>query len=216
MCGIFGSTSIEQFKTLYMLNSERGNFSFGYLATYTDGAAVQIKLKGTPVVDFDPNVNLLLGHTQAPTSSQRSWTAETSHPFTCGDWVVAHNGIITNFEKLKRSYVNITHTNPVDSSIIPALLNCFSTKGFKGATSLEIREVLNLLEGTFAVWIYHIPSNLAYLARCSSTLFFNKETKSFSSVEFPNSEPVPEGIVLTIPDFNRTYTFEYSSPFYAL
>ena len=42
-----------------------------------------------------------LGHVQAPTSSQRKWHYDTSHPFETMSWMVFHNGVITNEEAIR-------------------------------------------------------------------------------------------------------------------
>ncbi len=79
----------------------------------------KVKLPHGDVGDF-----IYLGHNQAPTSSAREWNEHTSHPFISGDWIVAHNGIITNYNELIDEYIPC-HNNPVDSSIIPTLLDEF-------------------------------------------------------------------------------------------
>lgn len=220
MCGIFGSTNSKKFDTLYKLNRERGNFAFGCaLVDRFQPELVHIqKYQGAPDkdLDFPHSCSVMLGHTQAPTSSVREWSEETSHPFECGDWIVAHNGILSNFEKLRRQYVAISHTNDVDSSIIPALLDLFQTKGIKGHESLIIAEVAELLEGTFACWIYNRVSGNTYLIRCSSTLF-GDNYGNFSSVQFPNSFPLEEGVVYKFDrGLHSIRKFKYSSPFFAL
>ena len=75
-----------------------------------------------------------LGHTQAPTSSVRKFSPATSHPFTCGTWVVAHNGVLTNDVRLKKTLKSGTPYSDVDSSVIPAL---FSQESDKNVSEVE-------------------------------------------------------------------------------
>ena len=48
MCGIFGTTELERYKTLYKLNQDRGAFAYGgcYLNMYPGDMAVH-KVSGT-------------------------------------------------------------------------------------------------------------------------------------------------------------------------
>lgn len=216
MCGIAGSTTLEKLKVLYSLNKDRGIFA-NSLAFKQHNTFKVIKSQGElSLSTYTEPYDFVLLHTQAPTSSIREWSAETSHPFECGNWIVAHNGIISNFEKLKRQYVNITHHNEVDSSIIPALLDCFESKGVNGHEMLIIKEVAELLEGTFACWIYSKITGQVYIIRCSSTLFADNYG-NFSSVVFDNSFPLNEGVVYKLNNGLHTMTkFKYNSPFFAL
>ena len=143
-----------------------------------------------------PNGFIYLGHNQAPTSSERVWREHCSHPFVVGNWVVAHNGVLTNFGKLKEKYLK-DHENPVDSSIIPALLHKFEKKFMKVKTAENERKciinVLKLLKGTYGVWIVNVKSLNIYVARQGSTLFFDKD--SFSSIKGDTYEEVKEGML---------------------
>ena len=103
MCGIFGSTNFTNYEVLYDFNKQRGTFSYGGLyVTSTVGAMYITKQEG--VVDLqsldigiEDHYNVFLGHTQAPTSVERDFRPQTSHPFECGNWIVAHNGVLSNF-----------------------------------------------------------------------------------------------------------------------
>ena len=127
MCGIFGSTEKQKFITLYNLNKKRGNFAVGTLflnqSTMVirkfEGVVEPVRLfKNEEEVDFQ----MYLGHTQAPTSAKRDYSFNTSHPFEYGDWVIAHNGVLTNFGEIKNEF-DSKWKNPVDSSIIPLLFS---------------------------------------------------------------------------------------------
>jgi glucosamine 6-phosphate synthetase-like amidotransferase/phosphosugar isomerase protein len=163
MCGIYCSNDLSTFEILEEANRKRGNFSTGILHCYNKANYNVIKEKG--------NINwentklptekgwLYLGHNQAPTETGRDWKGETSHPFWVGDWMVAHNGVLTNYEELIDDYVPM-HDNPVDSSIIPALLDEFEyNHGPCEDTEAEIQNILYTIEklkGTFAIWIVNI------------------------------------------------------------
>jgi glucosamine 6-phosphate synthetase-like amidotransferase/phosphosugar isomerase protein len=132
----------------------------------------------------DNKYDVYLGHVQAPTSSSRQVIAETTHPFESGDWLVAHNGVLENFEELKQSYYISDHTNPVDSSIIPVLLS----ELWVGDELLCIKETCEKLKGTFACWIVNKVSKNVFFVRSGSTLYMNDIRGEISSVKYTDLE----------------------------
>lgn len=161
-------------------------------------------------------MDFYLGHTQAPTSSERKYTPKTSHPFKCGDWFVAHNGVLTNFENLKQYIKSPKLYNNVDSSIIPALLDLYS--GESDNEIAIISETLSMLKGTYGVWIYNIVSGNIYLGRCGSTLYCDFLSNNFSSLPIKKYKELEEGIIYQITREGTTSVggFSTDSPFFIL
>ena len=223
MCGIYCSNDLSTFEVLQEVNRKRGNFSTGIFYCYNNANYKVIKKKGN--INFN-NVNLpsekghlYLGHNQAPTETGRNWKEEHSHPFWFGDWVVAHNGILTNSKDLIEDHIP-AHDNPVDSSVISALLDEFEYKhGPCEDAESEIQNILYTIErlkGTFALWIVNIKTMNIYIARQGSTLFY--KDANISSIRGCDYKEVSEGIL-----YNYSYEglteldgFVYDSPFLTL
>lgn len=211
MCGIFGSTIFKNYEKLYTANRNRGNFSYGSMYT-TKQKEIYIR-KRPGVVDltgdyaFSTDYNNYLGHTQAPTSASREFSPVTSHPFEDFYYVVAHNGVLENHSRIIEEYLP-GHTNPVDSSVIPALISMvfeFSDE-FLGDEAQEtqrtaeivaLEQACNTICGTFGCWIYSKLTGCTFLIRNGSTLFGNIDTGEFSSVPVPGlvEEELKEGII---------------------
>ena len=223
MCGIYCSNDLSTFEVLEEVNRERGNFSSGIFYCYNNANYKIIKKKGN--INWnktklpDEKGHLYLGHNQAPTETGRDWKEEYSHPFWSGDWVVAHNGILTNHNELIDEYIP-AHDNPVDSSVIAALLDEFEyTHGPCEDTETEIQNILYTIEklkGTFALWIVNIKTMNIYIARQGSTLFY--KDANISSIKGKGYKEVSEGIL-----YNFSYEglteldgFVYDSPFLTL
>ena len=235
MCGIFGAKKFTQFEELYDKNKERGNFSHGFFFTKPDGSMFIRKGSGEystedeRVWGHDAEYSTFLGHTQAPTSSTRNFKPTTSHPFEYGSFIVAHNGVLENYDDIVDDIL-VGHINAVDSSLIPALISfLFEFPEPQSATDklvnsnkteevLAIEGACNTIKGTFACWIYSKLTGCTYLVRSGSTLFANIETGDFSSIRVPGvcDEELAEGTVYCVtPEGLATCgRFDSSSPFF--
>lgn len=161
-------------------------------------------------------MDFYLGHTQAPTSSERKYSHKTSHPFRSGVWFVAHNGVLTNFNELKGRVKNPKKYNNVDSSIIPALLEQYSKK--EDDEIVVISKVLSMLKGTFGVWIFNAVTGNTYLARCGSTVYCDMLTNDFSSLPYKKYVQLEEGLIYLLTNEGTTSVgaFESDSPFFII
>jgi glucosamine 6-phosphate synthetase-like amidotransferase/phosphosugar isomerase protein len=225
MCGIYLSNNVTSFEVLEQANRVRGNFSTGIFYSYRSATYNINHIKGTADWDTiklpvgDDGDYIYLGHNQAPTSSARDWKEKTSHPFWYGDWVVAHNGVLTNFSELVDKHVP-AHDNPVDSSIIPAMLDEFEFEYGPCETSLDeirnIKNVISKLEGTFAVWVVNTRTMNTYIARQGSTLFYKEA--NVSSIKGIGYKEVEEGVIYSYNSYGiaKLDKFTHSSPFFTL
>ena len=217
MCGIFGSFNFGEYRSLYNENKKRGTFSCGNLYTATNGSIYLQKSEGivnlTTHKKHEDKYDLFLGHTQAPTSVERSFSPLTSHPFEYGAWVVAHNGVLENYKELIGLHFP-DHNNNVDSSVIPRLIHYM----YGGEEVYAISEACGSLKGTYACWIYNKDSKNTYLVRSGSTLFGNKATGSFSSAKAVGkcTKPLDEGFIYHVSKEGLTEVggFSSHSPFF--
>jgi glucosamine 6-phosphate synthetase-like amidotransferase/phosphosugar isomerase protein len=221
MCAIFGSFNKEMFEILHNANIQRGSWSGSmtginepnnkvpYVVNRWPGSAkIEEKTQKT-------KHSLYLGHLQAPTGANRVWAENTTHPFIIGDWVIAHNGVITNQDKLVFEYNDGVKVS-VDSKLIPILANRFFNNDV--ACIESISKALSLIEGTFSVWIFNNKNKKVYIARQGSTLYADKKG-NFSSINSSNKwEEVPEGKIfeLTANGLTLAGQFKCSSPFFVL
>ena len=220
MCGIYAATTPSKFEVLDQVNRQRGNFASGLF--YTDGNTYDIqRTEGS--FDWDkiklPDGFIYIGHNQAPTSKERKWKQHNCHPFERNNWIVAHNGVLTNFERLKKTYIP-DHDNLVDTSIIPALLDMHEEHFDRCQTITNevknISHVLGLLEGTFGLWIVNIKTMNIYIARQGSTLFYDSD--SFSSTRGEGYKEAEEGRIyrMTPKTIKLAGSFECKSPFFTI
>lgn len=224
MCGIFGATNLLTYEKLYKENRKRGNFAGGSLFTSTCGDMYLKKWEGVEEPDiltgtyaWSNQYKLFMGHTQAPTSAAREYSTITTHPFEHGWYMIAHNGVLENHTDLKREHLQSdTRGNPVDSAVIPALID----ELYVGSDVKALEETFSMLKGTFACWVYSKHTRQAYIVRSGSTLFGNYETSTFSSIKVPNlaEEEIPEGVIFCVTEegLTKVGNFTKNSPFFII
>jgi glucosamine 6-phosphate synthetase-like amidotransferase/phosphosugar isomerase protein len=218
MCGIAGSKYKDKAFKLYNDNLARGYYSSGALTLDSNGEYHTHKALGVfneSIDCFNPPgietyARYFLYHSRGPTVETKEFEPINNHPFFYGDWIVAHNGIISNFESLCKEYFpNEDFTGRTDSCIIPRMLEIKPT----------ISEAVEQLKGTFAFWAFNSKHKKTYLIRSASTLFANQITGCFSSTEFEDSKPLEEGIIYAIQDYDCIVPagkFKHNSPYFIL
>ena len=228
MCGIFGSTDSERFKTLYELNKDRGSFAYGNMFLQEGEEPIVQRGEGD-CIQFEPaGAQYYMGHTQGPTSAKRDFDTATSHPFKYHNWSIAHNGVLSNSKVLAKKY---KVDNPVDSAVIPVIIwnklvelydpDVWIWEREQRAIKLACEE----LEGTFSFWAHNSDTNNAYLVRCGSTLFAQSITGDFSSAQDKFMSPLDDHAIYRLfhePDLaegkriEKVGHFDSHSPFFII
>lgn len=233
MCSIYGSRDLSMFEVLFEANKDRGNFASSIVTLMTTPAGivddVSIRKEQNHIniekLKLKPNEHAyFMGHVQAPTSSVRKYNYDTSHPFEQEDWLVFHNGVLTNYKELNEQYCDY-NVNKVDTSTIVCMLQTEWDQlksGKKARSSIDevkiIETICGRLEGTFALAIVNTLTLNVYLVRQGSTLYIN-DKGSYSSIQGKDWVELPEGKIVKLTKeykFKEVGKFESKSPFFIL
>ena len=195
MCGIYGSVCFDNFKELYALNINRGNFANGHVFISNKDKSIHIsRNEGVKQYTSHPeyDVDMYLGHTQSPTGSVRDFHPSTTHPFETDHWLVAHNGVINNYKELIQNHLP-EHRCDVDSSVIPGILELHYTHSHTvSEIDFMVKSCLDNIKGTYGIFLYNKKYNILYVARCGSTLYMNESKTCFSSTQHDGFSELPE------------------------
>ena len=192
MCAIFGSFDKTMLEVLYDANKERGNFASSVVCLSDDDQYIA-KYEGD--INFD------------------KWNYNTSHPFESMTWLVSHNGVLTNEKKLRRKHTRFLE-NPVDTAVIVELLEKYSQVNKTPINT--IKQVLSMLEGSFALSIVNCETNDVFIARVGSVLHYNNKG-NYTTMPGTGYKVLPEGVIMKLNKktkrWNKAGTFEVKSPF---
>ena len=178
MCGIIGiiaktPVACELIEGLRRLEY-RGYDSAG-IATLIDGRIERRRAEGKLAnlmarLEKDPVRGTIgIGHTRWATHGQP--TEGNAHPIATDRVAVVHNGIIENFQALKRELVGLGHTfhTQTDTEAVAILATHYLTQGSSPAQA--VARTLERLEGAFAlVFLFAGEHDLLICARRGSPL----------------------------------------------
>ncbi len=179
-------------------------------ASLTKKITIEYGKKKKSITDF----SFFLGHTQAPTSAKRDFSPKTSHPFQYKNWIIAHNGVLTNDKIIRKTIVDKRSFNVVDSSVIAPLIHQMQTESKDEVTA--IARALSCLQGTFGLWMYNQKTGHIYIARSGSTVYADFLNNEFSSLSEKGFVALEEGLIylLTPEGITSVGRFKPNSPFF--
>ena len=113
--------------------------------------------------------NTILMHTRASTQGDSDININ-NHPFSTKDFVLAHNGTITNASVLKTRHNIDSKGIECDSYVIVALVQKYYDEG---STVIEaIQKMAKEVYGGMACWLYYKPKRQLYLYRKTNPISY--------------------------------------------
>jgi glucosamine--fructose-6-phosphate aminotransferase (isomerizing) len=177
MCGIVGYVGKKEAVPILLNGLKkleyRGYDSSG-LCISSKGKLNIIKRQGRiSELENTPQLNLLsgkmgIGHTRWATHGKPNEINSHPHTDCTGDIAVVHNGIVENFNSLKKILILEGHkiVSETDSEIISHLIEKF----YSGNLEEAVVKAINLIEGTFGLAVIHKNEEKIVIARKSSPL----------------------------------------------
>ncbi|MDD5127555.1 MAG: class II glutamine amidotransferase, partial [Dehalococcoidales bacterium] len=155
MCGIVGYIGSRQAQPI-LLNSlskleYRGYDSCGiaiaaeHNTVYKDVVRVKVLTETLPRIEGNTGI----GHTRWATHGEPSLINAHPHCDCTGRIAVVHNGVINNYQKLKKQLISEGHlfVSETDSEVIPHLIEKYYEGNLAGAVEAALQEI----EGSYAI-----------------------------------------------------------------
>ncbi len=178
MCGIVGYIGNQDSKEILLKGLEkleyRGYDSAGIALKNADGIHV-FKEKGRiadlrAIVDESVHAEIGIGHTRWATHGIPSRTNSHPHQSASGRFTLVHNGVIENYEQLKREYLaDVSFTSDTDTEVVVQLIEKFVNEGLE--VLVAFRKTLALLQGSYAIaFLDEQGTDTLYVAKNKSPL----------------------------------------------
>ncbi|WP_066059149.1 glutamine--fructose-6-phosphate transaminase (isomerizing) [Robertmurraya korlensis] len=158
MCGIVGYIGNNDSKEILLKGLEkleyRGYDSAG-IAVMNDHGVHVFKEKGRiadlrEIVDLDVMANTGIGHTRWATHGVPSKVNAHPHQSSTNRLTLVHNGVIENYDLLKKEYLpNVHFESDTDTEVIVQLIELFVNEGLE--VEAAFRKTLKLLKGSYAL-----------------------------------------------------------------
>ncbi len=158
MCGIVGYIGNNDSKEILLKGLEkleyRGYDSAGIAVLNESGVSV-FKEKGRiadlrSIVDESVMANVGIGHTRWATHGVPSKDNAHPHQSTTSRFTLVHNGVIENYDLLKRDYLkDVNFVSETDTEVIVQLIERFVNEGMEVLEAF--RKTLSLLIGSYAL-----------------------------------------------------------------
>ncbi|MEZ4386476.1 MAG: glutamine--fructose-6-phosphate transaminase (isomerizing) [Candidatus Krumholzibacteriia bacterium] len=160
MCGIVGITGDPKVAAHLIAGLRRLEYR-GYdsagIAVQQNGTILTVKRKGkiqelADAVDLDAFTGTCgIAHTRWATHGEPNEI--NSHPHTDGKVVLVHNGIIENFQTLKKKLLQKGHefVSETDTEVLAHLIN----DQYHGNLEEAVNRALKLVEGTYGIAVMH-------------------------------------------------------------
>ncbi|MCM3603292.1 glutamine--fructose-6-phosphate transaminase (isomerizing) [Robertmurraya korlensis] len=166
MCGIVGYIGNNDSKEILLKGLEkleyRGYDSAG-IAVMNDTGVHVFKEKGRiadlrEIVDLGVMANTGIGHTRWATHGVPSKVNAHPHQSSTNRLTLVHNGVIENYDLLKKEYLqNVHFESDTDTEVIVQLIDLFVSEGLE--VEAAFRKTLKLLKGSYALALLDSQNN---------------------------------------------------------
>ncbi|WP_379971347.1 glutamine--fructose-6-phosphate transaminase (isomerizing) [Ectobacillus sp. sgz5001026] len=178
MCGIVGYIGQQDAKEILLKGLEkleyRGYDSAG-IAVQAENGVVVFKEKGRiaklrEIVNPNVATNVGIGHTRWATHGVPSKTNAHPHQSESKRFTLVHNGVIENYELLKKEYLqDVVFASETDTEVIVQLVEKFALEGLSAEEAF--RKTLSLLNGSYALALLdREDTDVIYVAKNKSPL----------------------------------------------
>ena len=156
MCGIAGFIGSKAIKNtmIGLKNLEYRGYDSAGIAYIKNNRVIINKKKGKienldKSLKYDDSINIAIAHTRWATHGVANEI--NAHPHSVGKITLVHNGIIENYDELKKDLTDYNFISDTDTEVIAALID----KLYKKYNDMKITlsKVTNILKGTYALVI---------------------------------------------------------------
>ncbi|OCT11032.1 glutamine--fructose-6-phosphate aminotransferase [Paenibacillus pectinilyticus] len=184
MCGIVGYIGNQDVKEILVKGLERLEYR-GYdsagIAILNDRGLHVYKEEGRiaalrEVIDLEEVANVGIGHTRCATHGKPSRRNAHPHQSNNGRFTVVHNGVIENYQEMKRQFLSqVSFASDTDTEVIAQMMAYLVEKGL--GVPEAFRQLLLEIKGSYAIALLdHEDTETIYVGKNKSPLLIGQGT----------------------------------------
>ena len=173
MCGITAYVGKNAIKNtmLGLISLEYRGYDSAGIAYLNNNKVEVIKEKGKisnidSLIDYTIDSSVAIAHTRWATHGRANKI--NAHPHSAGKITIVHNGIIENYEELKKKYSNYKFISDTDSEVVAVLINDLYNK-YQDMLKV-LSKITEILKGSYALAIINSDEDAVYAIRKDSPL----------------------------------------------
>lgn len=173
MCGITAYVGKNAIKNtmLGLISLEYRGYDSAGIAYLNNNKVEVIKEKGKisnidSLIDYNIDSSVAIAHTRWATHGRANKI--NAHPHSAGKITIVHNGIIENYEELKKKYSNYKFISDTDSEVVAVLINDLYNK-YQDMLKV-LSKITEILKGSYALAIINSDEDAVYAIRKDSPL----------------------------------------------
>lgn len=182
MCGIVGYIGNNAIKNTItgLKNLEYRGYDSSGIAYIKNKEVFILKKEGKIKnlelnLNYDDNANIAIAHTRWATHGKANEI--NAHPHKVGKITLVHNGIIENYEELKKELSDYNFISDTDTEVVAALIDKLYNK--YNDMKLVLSKITNLLKGSYALAIINDDiTDKIFAIRKDSPLIVGYDKKS--------------------------------------
>ncbi len=158
----------------------RENDQYNNIKVYKDAVRVAVLQKQSPHLNGSTGI----AHTRWATHGPPSMVNAHPHLDCSGRFAVVHNGVITNYQELKRQLIDEGHNivSETDTEVIPHLIEKF----YKGNLENAVKLATSVLTGSYAIIVLCKDEPKLIVAKMGSPLVIGiKDCEKFIASDTP-------------------------------
>ena len=179
--GNLNTKDINEFVKLLQFGSINNSDAFGLFndsIIFKKSGIVNLKKFN---LDLLKDCSFIVGHNRFKTNGDEKKNFN-NHPFTLNDFVMVHNGIIQNYEEIKKEFKIDGFKIETDSFYILYLIDYYynlSKKNNKHKKTIDaIKKTTKKLEGSFSIFLFNNDTKKLY--------YFKNDRTNFSFIKINN------------------------------
>jgi hypothetical protein len=169
-----GIDELKLFFSMLKRGSKGNDDAYGYFnrtISHKEGIAYHNlgkKIRKKTIKELDGKHDFLVGHNRLATTGDEKIN-HNNHPFGTKDYLMVHNGIISNHCHLKAKY-ELKYVEETDSAIVINMIQMYSDGGDDDLKAIQ--KTMKQISGSYSIFVFNKTKGKLYYLKNSGAKFY--------------------------------------------